>query len=103
MSRFEMLKSFDGAEKGAAYWQDKVRIFLDLHLPTIADHLLKAQYIKATAYRLRPMQEDGNLSIDGERFPFQEYYAEVHRGLATVLSMNGRYSVDFTLKPPGSA
>jgi sphingosine kinase len=49
------------------------------------------------------MQEDGNLSIDGERFPFKEYYAEVHRGLATVLSMNGRYSVDFTLEHPGSA
>ena len=70
----------------------------------MADHfLLKAQYIKATAYRLRPMQEGGNLAIDGERFPFKEYYAEVHRGLATALSMNGRYSVDFTLDRPESA
>lgn len=74
-----------------------------ISLPTIANPFTKAQYLKATAYRLRPMQEDGNLSIDGERFPFKEYYAEVHRGLATVLSMNGRYSVDFTLEHPGSA
>jgi len=85
LSRLEMLKSFDGAEKGSAYWQDK------------------AQYIKTTAYRLRPIQEDGHLSVDGERFPFKEYYAEVHRGLGTVLSMSGRYPVDFTLEKPVSA
>ena len=72
-------------------------------LPAIADHLLKAQYLKTTAYRLRPIQEDGNLSIDGERFPFKEYYAEVHRGLGTMLSMSGRYPIDFTLEQPGSA
>jgi sphingosine kinase len=48
------------------------------------------------------MQEDGNLSIDGERFPFKEYYAKVHRGLATVLSTSGRYPVDFTLEGPRS-
>ncbi|KAI9509619.1 ATP-NAD kinase-like domain-containing protein [Russula earlei] len=84
LSRSEMLKGFDGAEKGSIYWQDK------------------AQYFKASAYRLKPLLKDGNLSIDGERFPFEEYYAEVHRGLATVLSMRGRYSVDFTLKPPGT-
>lgn len=102
MSRFEMLKSFDGAEKGSAYWQDKVNTVFP-NLPTIANRLSsKAQYIKTTAYRLRPMQEDGYLAIDGERFPFKEYYAEVHRGLATVLSMSGRYPVEFTLEQPKS-
>jgi hypothetical protein len=40
MSRFEMLKSFDGAEKGSAYWQDKVNTVFP-NLPTIADRLLK--------------------------------------------------------------
>jgi len=84
LSRTEMLSSLDGAEKGATYWQDK------------------AHYFKASAYRLGLLQEDGNLAIDGERFPFEEYYAEVHRGLGTVLSMNGRYAVDFTLGPPRS-
>ena len=43
------------------------------------------------------------MAIDGERFPFEGYYAEVHPGLGTVLSMNGRYAVDFTLGPPSSA
>ncbi|KAI9466338.1 ATP-NAD kinase-like domain-containing protein [Lactarius psammicola] len=85
LSRGEMLKSLDGAEKGATYWQDK------------------AQYFKASAYRLGFLQEDGNLSIDGERFPLEGYHAEVHRGLGTLLSMNGRYAVDFALDPPSSA
>lgn len=84
VSRAEMLKNLDGAEKGATYWQNK------------------AQYFKASAYRLELLEEDGNLSIDGERFPFEGYYAEVHRGLGTVLSMNGRFAVDFTLSPPSS-
>ncbi|KAI0306447.1 ATP-NAD kinase-like domain-containing protein [Multifurca ochricompacta] len=82
ISRAAMWRSLDGAEKGAAYWRDS------------------ALYLKASAYRLEPLQEDGNLSIDGERFPFREYHAEVHRGLATLLSMSGRYAVDFTLGPP---
>jgi hypothetical protein len=31
LSRLEMLKSFEGAEKGSAYWQDKVNmVFPDL-------------------------------------------------------------------------
>ncbi|KAH9969429.1 ATP-NAD kinase-like domain-containing protein [Lactifluus volemus] len=80
-SRTEMLKSIDGAEKGATFWQNN------------------AHYLKTSAYRVRPLQEEGNLAIDGERFPFGEYYAEVHRGLATVLSMSGRYAVDVDLQP----
>ncbi|KAH9079548.1 ATP-NAD kinase-like domain-containing protein [Lactarius deliciosus] len=85
LPRAEMLRNLlNGAEKGAAYW------------------LSQAQYFKASAYRLGFLQEDGNLSIDGERFPFEGYYAEVHRGLGTVLSMKGRYAVDFALDPPSS-
>jgi hypothetical protein len=30
LSRTEMLKSFDGAEKGATYWHEKVSIFLEV-------------------------------------------------------------------------
>ena len=37
-----------------------------------------------------------------QRFPFEGYYAEVHRGLGTVLSMTGRYAVDFAVGPPSS-
>lgn len=57
-------------------------------------------YFKAKAYRLELLQEEGNLSIDGERFPFEAFYAEVHRGLGTVLSMKGRYAVNFAVDPP---
>ncbi|KAH9981169.1 ATP-NAD kinase-like domain-containing protein, partial [Lactifluus volemus] len=81
LSRTEMWYSLDGAEKGATFWQNN------------------AHYLKTSAYRVRPLQEEGNLAIDGERFPFGEYYAEVHRGLATALSMSGRYAVDVDLQP----
>jgi len=85
LSRTDLLKNIDGAERGAAYWNEK------------------ANYFKASAYRLGLMQEEGNLAIDGERFPFEGYYAEVHRGLGTVLSMNGRYAVNFACDTPSSA
>jgi sphingosine kinase len=85
LSRGEMLKHMNGAEKGSAYWQDQ------------------AHYFKASAYRLELLQEEGNLSVDGERFPFEGYYAEVHRGLGTVLSMHGRYAVNFSVSPPSAA
>ena len=34
--------------------------------------------------------EEGYISIDGERVPFEAFQAEVHRGLGTVLSRSGR-------------
>jgi hypothetical protein len=97
-----MWKSLDGAEKGATFWQNNVGNFGEFANPCIIADLLflQAHYLKTSAYRVRPLQEDGNLAIDGERFPFGEYYAEVHRGLATVLSMSGRYAVNFNLQPP---
>ena len=37
----------------------------------------------------------GNISIDGERFPFEPFQAEVHRDLGTVLSCSGKiYETD---------
>ena len=35
-------------------------------------------------------EEEGYISIDGERVPFEAFQAEVHRGLGTVLSRGGR-------------
>ncbi|KAL9094314.1 MAG: hypothetical protein Q9165_003455 [Trypethelium subeluteriae] len=35
-------------------------------------------------------KEEGYISIDGERVPFEGFQAEVHRGLGTVLSRSGR-------------
>ncbi|KAG8748700.1 sphinganine kinase lcb4 [Ceratobasidium sp. 414] len=53
-------------------------------------------YFKAEAYRLRPHGELGNLSIDGERFPYKEFHVEVLKGLGTTLSMIGTWhSGDF--------
>merc|ERR1711964_919699 len=47
-------------------------------------------YRKILGYRIIPKnQEDGSISIDGERVPFQPFQAEVHKGLGTVLSKSG--------------
>ncbi|KAK7707258.1 sphinganine kinase lcb4 [Botryosphaeria dothidea] len=47
-------------------------------------------YRKVTGYRIIPKnQEDGYISIDGERVPFEPFQAEVHKGLGTVLSKTG--------------
>lgn len=45
---------------------------------------------KATAFRLVPHEKEGYISIDGEQVPFEAFQAEVHQGLGTVLSKNGR-------------
>jgi sphingosine kinase len=48
------------------------------------------RYRKISGYRIIPKnQKSGYISIDGERFPFAPFQAEVHRGLGTVLSKNG--------------
>ncbi|KAF2131304.1 sphingoid long chain base kinase-like protein [Dothidotthia symphoricarpi CBS 119687] len=52
------------------------------------DHV---DYQKVSAYRIIPKQrEEGYISIDGEKIPFEGFQAEVHRGLGTVLSRSGR-------------
>ncbi|KAI1480028.1 sphingoid long chain base kinase 4 [Daldinia eschscholtzii] len=49
-------------------------------------------YRKVVAYRFTPRnQKDGYISIDGEHVPFEPFQVEVHQGLGTVLSKNGRY------------
>jgi len=45
---------------------------------------------KVLGYRIIPKnQDDGYISIDGERVPFQPFQAEVHKGLGTVLTKSG--------------
>ena len=47
-------------------------------------------YQKIEAYRIIPkMQDDGYISVDGERVPFEGFQVEVHKGLGTVLSKSG--------------
>ena len=44
-------------------------------------------YKKISAYRVIPRnQEDGYISVDGEKVPFEPYQAEIHRGLGRVIS-----------------
>lgn len=76
-SRGDMVASLSGAETGAAYWQPKL------------------QYYKAHAYRVKPLGPKGNLSVDGERFPFEEFQVEVHPRLGTFLSCYGRFATEF--------
>ncbi|POR39015.1 Sphingoid long chain base kinase 5 [Tolypocladium paradoxum] len=52
-------------------------------------------YKKISAYRIIPRnQEDGYISIDGERIPFGPFQAEVHRGLGRVISKRGAFEAD---------
>ncbi|KAF4585407.1 sphingosine kinase [Ophiocordyceps camponoti-floridani] len=56
-------------------------------------------YRKVSAYRIIPRgQDDGYISIDGERAPFAPFQAEVHRALGRVISKRGRFE---TSGPPG--
>lgn len=54
------------------------------------------KYQKIEAYRIIPRnQEDGFISIDGEKVPFEKFQAEVHRGLGRVLSKApGRFQAE---------
>ncbi|GLB34908.1 putative diacylglycerol kinase catalytic domain (presumed) [Lyophyllum shimeji] len=81
-SRKEILSAVGGAAKGEGYWQP------GLH------------YVKAHAYRVKPLAPKGHLAVDGEIFPFQEYQVEVHQKLATVLSPYGYYAADFAARTP---
>ncbi|KAF8921225.1 ATP-NAD kinase-like domain-containing protein [Mucidula mucida] len=56
-------------------------------------------YIKAHAYRVKPLSPKGALAIDGEPFPFEPFYVEVHPKLATLLSPHGYYAAEFPQKP----
>ncbi|KAL5614481.1 uncharacterized protein BROUX77_000318 [Berkeleyomyces rouxiae] len=49
-------------------------------------------YKKVSAFRVTPHnQDDGYISIDGERIPFGPFQCEVHRGLGRVISKNGAF------------
>ncbi|CAA7271670.1 unnamed protein product [Cyclocybe aegerita] len=76
-SRGDLISAMDGAPQGNSFWHPKVH------------------YVKAHAYRIKPLKKKGYLSIDGEPFPFEEYQVEVHKGLGTLLSPYGHYAALF--------
>ncbi|CAM1507407.1 Fc.00g070480.m01.CDS01 [Cosmosporella sp. VM-42] len=50
---------------------------------------------KISAYRIIPRdQDDGYISIDGEKIPFEPFQAEIHQGLGRVISKAGKYEAD---------
>lgn len=52
-------------------------------------------YKKITAYRIIPRdQDDGFISIDGEKVPFEPFQAEIHQGLGRVISKAGKYEAE---------
>ncbi|KAF8163335.1 ATP-NAD kinase-like domain-containing protein [Crassisporium funariophilum] len=80
-SRGDLIEAMDGAPEGISFWHPKVH------------------YIKAHAYRIKPLQKKGYLAVDGEPFPFEEFQVEVHKSLGTLLSPYGRYAADFAPRP----
>lgn len=83
-SRKDVISAIAGADKGESFWAKNLR------------------YVKAHAYRVKPLKPKGNLAVDGEVFPFKEFQVEVHQRLGTLLSPYGHYAVDFAPHPPSS-
>ncbi|KAH7021958.1 diacylglycerol kinase catalytic domain-containing protein [Ilyonectria destructans] len=55
------------------------------------DHPL-VKYRKISAFRITPRdQEDGYISIDGEKAPFAPFQAEIHPKLGKVYALEGKY------------
>ncbi|KAL0946846.1 hypothetical protein HGRIS_013014 [Hohenbuehelia grisea] len=79
-SRGEIFKEMPGAAKGEPYWN------------------VNLKYMKAHAYRVKPLSSKGCLAVDGEVFPFEEFQVEVHPGLATLLSPHGFYAAEFDVR-----
>ncbi|KAG7092503.1 hypothetical protein E1B28_008854 [Marasmius oreades] len=80
-SRGEILLTLDEGRNGTHFWNENVN------------------YIKAHAYRMRPLSSKGSLSIDGEAFPFEEFQVEVLPRYGSLLSLHDTYALDsdFTL------
>ncbi|KAF9919849.1 sphinganine kinase lcb4 [Linnemannia zychae] len=52
----------------------------------------KVRYMKVKAFRLTPKGTSGYISMDGEHTPYAPYQVEAHRGLISVLSIDGNYA-----------
>ncbi|KAF8983327.1 sphinganine kinase lcb4 [Entomortierella lignicola] len=74
MGRIAGLQAMVGVETGKHIFNDKVR------------------YIKVKAFRISPGADSGYISMDGEHTPYEPYQVEAHRGLISVLSIEGRYA-----------
>jgi len=48
--------------------------------------------MKVKAFRVTPGAAAGYISVDGEHTPYEPYQVEPHRGLISVLSIEGRFA-----------
>ena len=60
----------------------------------------RVEYRKVSAVRVSPRQQEGYISIDGERVPFEAFQGEVHRGLGRVIG-RGAYVAHAAPGPRG--
>ena len=68
-----------------------LRVLIDVEAEKLFDNP-HVTYKKISAYRIIPRnQDDGYISIDGERLPFGPFQAEIHQGLGRVISKAGKY------------
>ncbi|KAF5531936.1 sphingosine kinase [Fusarium phyllophilum] len=68
-----------------------IKVLLDVEAEKLFDNP-HVTYKKISAYRIIPRdQEDGYISIDGEKCPFGPFQAEIHQGLGRVISKSGKY------------
>lgn len=71
-----------------------VQVLLDVEAGRFFDNP-NVKYQKISAYRIIPRnQQDGFISIDGERVPFEPFQAEVHQGLGRVISKKGGFEAE---------
>ncbi|KAH7160398.1 ATP-NAD kinase-like domain-containing protein [Dactylonectria estremocensis] len=71
-----------------------IRVMLKTDSPKFFDNP-HVKYKKISAYRIIPRnQDDGFISIDGERIPFGPFQAEIHPGLGRVISKDGKYEAE---------
>ncbi|KAH7193229.1 ATP-NAD kinase-like domain-containing protein [Fusarium flagelliforme] len=68
-----------------------IKVLLDVEAERLFDNP-HVTYKKISAYRIIPRdQDDGYISIDGEKCPFGPLQAEIHQGLGRVISKAGKY------------
>jgi len=94
VSRSHMLRALSVAANGESFWDPKVTS-KSVHSNIFLIIPAQVHYIKARAYRIEPLKNRGNLSVDGEAMPFEKFQVEVHTRLATLLSLHGSYVADF--------
>ena len=101
ISRLTALQNLLAVEKGTFFDRETVR-YLKAEAVRVVPHGWEEKRERQTPgggddteQRGRKSSIVGNISIDGERFPFEPFQAEVHRGLGTVLSRSGKlYETD---------